>query len=168
MPSDPKSKNTRSTSKQQEKPCLPLPPHDDQKTQTSYTLSSEPSIQRMQHELVLLRETITKQDERIASLERKLGHLDSNIVVLESQLTLANQVTDVLQSKLDGQEQYSRRPCLVTEGIRSYESETEASFTNSVIDIIKSDLQIPDVAVNMLINVTGLDLEIMMVRKTLS
>ena len=166
MPSNPKSKNTRSTSKQQEKPCLPLPPHDDQKTQTSYTLSSEPSIQRMQHELVLLRETITKQDERIASLERKLGHLDSNIVVLESQLTLANQVTDVLQSKLDGQEQYSRRPCLVTEGIRSYESETEASFTNSVIDIIKSDLQIPDVAVNMLINVTGLDLEIMMVRKT--
>ena len=168
MPSNPKSKNTRSTSKQQEKPCLPLPPHEDQKTQTSYTLSSEPSIQRMQHELVLLRETITKQDERIASLERKLGHLDSNIVVLESQLTLANQVTDVLQSKLDGQEQYSRRPCLVTEGIRSYESETEASFTNSVIDIIKSDLQIPDVAVNMLINVTGLDLEIMMVRKTLS
>ena len=120
----------------------------------------------MQHELVLLRETITKQDERIAYLERKLGHLDSNIVVLESQLTLANHVTDVLQSKLDGQEQYSRRPCLAIEGTRSCESETEASLTNSVIDII--DLQIPDVTVNMSINVTGLDREIMMVRKALS
>ena len=122
----------------------------------------------MQHELVLLRETITKQDERIAYLERKLGHLDSNIVVLESQLTLANHVTDVLQSKLDGQEQYSRRPCLAIEGTRSCEKETEASLTNSVIDIIKSDLQIPDVTVNMSINVTGLDREIMMVRKALS
>ena len=51
-----------------------------------YTLSSEPAIQRMQRELVLLRETITKQNEKITSLERKLGHLDSIIVVLESRL----------------------------------------------------------------------------------
>ena len=54
MPSTPKPKNTRSTSKQQEKTRLPSPPHDDQETQTSSTLSSEPSIQRMQRELVLL------------------------------------------------------------------------------------------------------------------
>ena len=32
MPSTPKSKNTRSTSKQQKKPCLPSPPRDDHKT----------------------------------------------------------------------------------------------------------------------------------------
>ena len=48
MPSTPKSKNTRYTSKQQEKPRLPSPPHDGQETQTSYTLSSEPAIQGMQ------------------------------------------------------------------------------------------------------------------------
>ena len=58
-------------------------------------------MQRMQLELVLLRETIIKQNERITSLERKLGHLDRNIVVLESQLALANHVTDVLREKLD-------------------------------------------------------------------
>ena len=52
MPSSPKSKNTRSASKQQEKLRLPSPPHDDQETQTSYTLSNEPTIQRMQRELV--------------------------------------------------------------------------------------------------------------------
>ena len=101
MPSTPKSKNTRSTSKQQEKSRLPLPPHDDQETQTSYTLSNEPTIQRMQRELVLLRETITEQNEKIIPLERKLGHLDSNIVAFESQLALASHVTDVLREKLD-------------------------------------------------------------------
>ena len=148
IPSTPKSKNTRSTSKQQEKPRLPSPPHDDQETQTSYTLSSEPAIQRMQCELVLLRETITKQNEKITSLERKLGHLDSNIVVLESQLALANHVTDVLREKFDDQEQYSCRLCLVIEVIRSRKNETEASLTNSVTDIIKSDLQLRDVTVN--------------------
>ena len=116
--------------------------HDDQKAQTSYTLSSEPAIQRMQHELVLLRETITKKPKKITCLERKLGHLDSNIVVLESQLALANHVTDVLREKLDDKEQYSRQPCLVVEGIRSRENETETSITNSVIDITKSDLQL--------------------------
>ena len=124
MPSNPKSKNTRSTSKQQEKPRVPPPPHDDQETQISYTL-----IQRMQRELVLLREAIKKQNEKITSLERKLGHLDSNIVALESQLALANHVTDVLREKLDYVEQYSHRPCLVIEGIRSGENETEASVT---------------------------------------
>ena len=41
MPSTPKSKNTRSASKQQEKPCLPSPLPDDQETQNSYTLPSE-------------------------------------------------------------------------------------------------------------------------------
>ena len=101
-----------------------------------------------QRELLLLRETITKQNEKITSLERKLGHLDSNNVVLESQLALAKHVTDVLREKLDDQEQYSCRPCMVIEGIRSRENETEASLTNSVIDIIKSDLQLPDVTVN--------------------
>ena len=35
-------------------------------------LSSEPVIQKMQHKLVLLRETIPKQNENIISLERKL------------------------------------------------------------------------------------------------
>ena len=148
MPSTPKSKNTRSASKQQEKPHLPSLPHDDQETQTSYTLSSEPAIQRMQRDLVLLRETITKQNEKNISLWRKLGHLDSNIVVLESQLSLVNHVTDVLREKLDDQEQYSRRPCLVIEGIRSRENETEASLTNSVIDITKSDWQIAGVTIN--------------------
>ena len=95
MPSTPKSKSTRSPSKQQEKPRLSSPPHDDQETQTSHTSSSEPAIQRMQRELVLLRETITQQNEKITSLERKPGHLDSNIVALESQLALANHVTDL-------------------------------------------------------------------------
>ena len=71
----PKSKNTSSTSKQQEKPRLPPQTHDDQETQTSCTLSSKPVIQRMQRELVSLRETITKQNEKIAYLERKLGIL---------------------------------------------------------------------------------------------
>ena len=148
MPSTPKSKNSRYVPKQQEKPRLPSPPHDDQETQTSYTLSSEPAIQRMQRELVSQRETITKQNEKIKSLEQKLDHFASSIVVLESQLTLANHVTDVLRRKLDGQEQYSSRPCLVIEGITCRDNETEGSITNSVIDIIASDLQLPGVTIN--------------------
>ena len=148
MPSTPQSKNSKSASKQQEKPHLPSPSHDDQETQTNYTLSSEPAIQRMQRELVLLRETITKQNEKITSLERKLGHFNSNIVVLESQLPLANHVADVLRGKWDDQEQYFRRACLVIEGIRGRDNETEASLANSVIDIKKSDLQLPGVTIN--------------------
>ena len=57
-------------------------------------------------------------------------------------------MTDVLRDKLDDQEQYSRQPCLVIEGIRSRENETEASVTKSIIDIIKSDLQLPDITEN--------------------
>ena len=52
----------------------------------------------------------------------------------------------MLREKLDDHEQYFRRPCL--EDIRSRENETEAFLTNSVIDIIKSDLQLPNVTIN--------------------
>ena len=104
-------------------------------------------MQRMQQELILLRETSTKQNEKITSIERKLGPRDSNIVVLESQLAFANLVTDLLREKLDDQGQYFRRPSLVIEGIRSRD-ETEASITKSVNNIIKSDLKLPDITEN--------------------
>ena len=71
-------------------------------------MPSEPSIQSMQRELVLLRETITKQNKKIIFLERKLGHFDSDIVVLESQLALTNYVAHVIPGILFDQEQYSR------------------------------------------------------------
>lgn len=103
--------NTRFTSKQQGKQRLPL--HDEEGTGTSDKLPREHVIQRMQRELDLLRETITKQNEKTASLERKPGHLDSNIVVLESCFALENHVTDVLREQLDDQEQHSRLPCLM-------------------------------------------------------
>ena len=74
------SKNTKFTSKQQEKQHLSL--HDDQEPETIYRLSSEPVVKRMLREVDLLRETIAKQNQKIKSLERKPGHLDSNIVVL--------------------------------------------------------------------------------------
>ena len=87
MVSTSQPENTRFTSKQQGKQRLPL--HDEQETGTSYKLP-----------------------EKTASLERKPGHLDSNIVVLESCFTLENHVTDVLREQLDDQEQHSRLPCL--------------------------------------------------------
>ena len=74
-----------------------------------YTLSSEPAIQRMQRELVLLGETITKQNEKITSLERKLGHLDSNIVVLESQL--ARSVIDSITQNEESKKAYDYVAC---------------------------------------------------------
>ena len=102
----------------------------------------------MQRELVSLRKTITKQNEKITFLEQKLDHFARSIVVLESQLALSNHMTDVLREKLDDQGQYPRRPCLVIEGIRFLHNETEVSLTNSVIDIIKSGLQLPGVTIN--------------------
>ena len=105
MLSIPKSKNTRSTSKQQEKSRLPL--HDNQEIQTSYMLSSEFMIQRMQSELVYCEKPSQNKMKKIIFLERKLGNFDSNIVVLKFKLTLANYVSDMFHKRLDDQEQYS-------------------------------------------------------------
>ena len=135
MASTSQSKNTRFTSKQQEKQRLPL--HDEQETETSYTLPSEPVIQKVQLELDLLRETITKQNQKTTSLERKPCHLDSNIVVLESCFVFENHVTDVLREQLHDQEQHSRLPCFIIEGIRYCQNETKVFVKKSVIDICK-------------------------------
>ena len=51
-------------------------------------------------------------------------------------------------NSMNDQEQYPRRPCLVIESITIRNNEAEASLTNSIIDIIKSDLQLPGVTIN--------------------
>ena len=135
MASTSQSENIRFTSKQQEKQRLPL--HDEQETESSYTLPREPVIQKMQRELDLLRETITKQNQKTTSLERKPCHFDSNIVVLESCFAVENHVTDVLRKQLHDQEQHSRLPCLIIEGSRYCQNETKVFVKKSVIDICK-------------------------------
>ena len=44
---------------------------------------------------------LTEQKDIITSPKRKLGHFDSNIIVLGYYIALANHVTDKLQEKLD-------------------------------------------------------------------
>ena len=44
-----------------------------------------------------LREIITKQNGKNISFEKKLDHLDSNIIVLKSKLALAKHASDVMR-----------------------------------------------------------------------
>ena len=53
-------------------------------------------------------------------------------------------MTDWLREKLDD----STLPWLIIEGIRYRENKTNATVTKSVIDIIKSGLQLPDISAN--------------------
>ena len=61
------------------------------------------------------RNTATLSNEELII---KINALERRVDILESQLLITQNVNKHLQSKIDDQEQYSRRPCLVVNGMK--------------------------------------------------
>lgn len=58
-----------------------------------------------------------KDQNLIEELHRRISALEYRVDVLESQLVITNTVNKHLETKIDEQQQYSRRPCLVVNGM---------------------------------------------------
>ena len=60
---------------------------------------------------------VDNQENIIKSLQQHITRLDKKIIELTSEKALSSHVNDVLSEKLDSVSQYTRRSCVVVEGI---------------------------------------------------
>ena len=80
-----------------------------------------------------LTQMVLKLTSRVAELEGKLCRLDS-------QLSIASTVNDVLRGQLDDLQQYSRRSCLIIDGIKPTAKESTTELKLKVRKLLTREL----------------------------
>ena len=86
-----------------------------------------------------------KQTEVINILVNKIYSLDDNVKKLASQLLVSHNVSTILQTQLDDQEAYSRRPCMIISGMtknKQDQEEEEKTLQEQVLQVL-SETGIP-------------------------
>ena len=68
----------------------------------------------------------------ITNLSNKVNNLERRIEALESYLIISKNVNELLLKKIDNQEAYSRRPCIVVSGINQEYNERQEVLENRV------------------------------------
>ena len=78
--------------------------------------------------------SLEEQQKSIDYLRKKVELLEGKISELESQIHITQTVNSLLQTKIDNQEQYSRRPCLVIKGLGEPGDEDEIQKIAATIE----------------------------------
>ena len=70
----------------------------------------------------------------------QIAVLDFTIIQLNAEKVLSSHVNDILAEKLDDLQQFTRRPCIVMEGIPVNKGETVEQVENSAKEVLKDNL----------------------------
>ena len=94
--------------------------HQTQAPPTETALGSQfPEVEQLLSEIKELKATVKNNESKISSLKQKVNSCTGDILILNVKLAIAKHVSVLLREKINDQEQYSRRPCLVFEGLNS-------------------------------------------------
>ena len=96
-----------------------------------------------------LQDRVQNQDKIIEELQRKIVQFEVRLVLeLSSAKALSAHVSSVLQEKLDHLQQYSRRSCIIIDGLDANQNETTEHVVESAKAILSEDLGIDKGTVN--------------------
>ena len=93
-------------------------------------------------ELKELRTTVAQNQNKISILEKEIGYLKGHITITESKLAIAEHVSSTLHEQIDNQEQYSRRKCLIFEGIKVDQKEKDSDLEKRILSVIQKELKL--------------------------
>ena len=110
----PSTRHTKNTSNIQ---YTPKTKQTHAKNPTMTPTSTAPVLTDDKQENVTVEGILEEQQRAIAYLKRKVELLEGKIFQLEGQVHISQTVNTLLEAKIDDQEQYSRRPCLVISGL---------------------------------------------------
>ena len=100
--------------------------HQTQAPPTGTALGSQfAEVEQLLSEIKELKATVKNNESKISSLEQNVNSLTGEILILHAELAIAKHVSTLLSEKIDDQEQYSRRPCLVFEGLNSVDDDNK-------------------------------------------
>ena len=94
--------------------------HQTQAPPTETALGSQfPEVEQLLSEIKELKATVKNNESKISSLKQKVNSCTGDVLILNVKLAIAKHVSVLLREKINDQEQYSRRPCLVFDGLNS-------------------------------------------------
>ena len=93
-------------------------------------------------ELKELRVTVAQHQIKISTLEKEIDHLKGHITITESKLAITEHVSSTLHEQIENQEQYSRRRCLIFEGIKVEQKEKDSDLEKRILNIIQKELKL--------------------------
>ena len=70
--------------------------------------------------------TVKNNESIILSLEQKVNSFSGELLIFNAELATSKHVSTLLSEKIDDQEQYSRRPCLVFEGLNNVDEDNKS------------------------------------------
>ena len=115
--------------------------HQTQAPPRETALGSQfPEVEQLLSEIKELKATVKNNESKIASLEQKVNSLTGEVKILNAKLAVAKHVSTLLSEKIDDQEQYSRRPCLVFEALNSVDDDNKN--LSQEINIVRDELNV--------------------------
>ena len=91
-------------------------------------------------ELADLQEKVSKQEETIKSLITKVKKLEGDVIQINAERAIASHINIFLRQSVDNLQQYTRRSCLLLEGLPSKPNESVKDVEKSVKDVLETKL----------------------------
>ena len=117
----------------------PKKPSTNLKSPINKTRSGDLKIVRNDDNLIII-----KMKGEMDELRSRITKLETQVEMVKSQQAIATIVSDRLKEEVDTLQQYSRRNCLVINGIPTNRNESNKDVEEKVKSIIKNELQLPD------------------------
>ena len=116
--------------------------HQTQAPPTGTALGSQfAEVEQLLSEIKELKATVKNNESKISSLEQKVNSLTGEIQILNAELAIAKHESTLLSKKIDDQEQYSRRPCVVFEGLNSVDDDNK-NLSQEIVNIVRNELNV--------------------------
>ena len=77
----------------------------------------------------------------IRHLIKKVNSLTGGLLILNAELAISKHVSTMLSEKIDDQEQYSSRSCLVFEGLNNMDEDNK-NLSQEIVNIVRYQLNV--------------------------
>ena len=91
-----------------------------------------------------LSSTVSRLDSKVHQLETKVTNLEDNVQRAESLVAVSTMTSNLLKKELDRAEQYSRRSCIILDGIKASREDKPSDHFTKVMNVLSKT--VPDIA----------------------
>ena len=149
-------KRSKSSARSQQKQQDTTPPRQVESPQqvespmamTPRREKSNTPMASMTPKMDLIPETASIPTLTIENLARRIDALEFTVIKLKSELQITKKVNTILTEQLDNLQQYTRRPCVIVEGIPLSENETDEEIERKVKEKFLENFEVTSGSLN--------------------
>ena len=105
-------------------------------------------LNELKDQIAKQNEVIDSQNIKINSLNKKINYMSGQICQMKSEMIVTSHVSELLKQQLDDSVQYSRRNCLILDGVDVKNNENENSIIQDVKEILETEVKLEKEVIN--------------------